>query len=144
MKNSNFFLINIYYCGQNKKLHVLSVVYTINYTKYFLHATEFMAKWSIFFNRVAKFFKSLDFFKVSVPFFIKKKTKKTVYAPGHVVKVKLWTQLCTRMSKYVWISMWNFFWNFLKFFQKLPSAHIFRNCTNLSKFVKFVKIIFHT
>ncbi len=35
-----------------------------------------------------------------------------------------------------------FFWNFLKFFQKLPSAHIFINCTNLSKFVKLVKIVF--
>ncbi len=40
--------------------------------------------------------------------------------------------------------MWNFFLNFLKFFQKLPSAHIFINYTNLSKFVKFVKIVFNT
>ncbi len=37
-----------------------------------------------------------------------------------------------------------FFWNFLKFFQKLLSAYIFINCTNLSTFVKFVKIIFDT
>ncbi len=37
-----------------------------------------------------------------------------------------------------------FFWNFLKFFQKLPSAYIFINCTNLSKLVKFVKIVLDT
>ncbi len=65
--------------------------------------------------------------------------------PGHAIKVKLlWTQLCMRMSKYIWISMWNFFFNFLKFFQQPPSAHIFINCTNLSKFVKFVLIVFDT
>ncbi len=32
----------------------------------------------------------------------------------------------------------NFSQNFLKFFQKLSSAYIFINCTNLSKFVKIV------
>ncbi len=32
--------------------------------------------------------------------------------------------------------------DFLKFFQKLPSAYIFINCPNLSKLVKFVKIVF--
>ncbi len=42
------------------------------------------------------------------------------------------------MNQYV-----NFFWNFLKFFQKLPWGYIFINCTNLSKFVKFVKIVFN-
>ncbi len=41
-------------------------------------------------------------------------------------------------------SMWNCFWNFLKFFQKLPSANIFINGTNLSKLVKFLKIVFDT
>ncbi len=49
-----------------------------------------------------------------------------------------WTHL------YSWTSMWNFIWNFLKFFQKLPLAYIFINFTNLSKFVKFVKIVFDT
>ncbi len=63
----------------------------------------------------------------------------------HAAEVKLlWTQLCMRMSKYIWTSMWNCFWNFLKFFQKLPSAYIFINYTNLSKFIKFVKILFST
>ncbi len=62
---------------------------------------------------------------------------------GHSVEVKvLWTQLCMRMSTYIWTSMWIFVWKFLKFFQKLPSAYIFINCTNSSKFVKFVKIVF--
>ncbi len=37
-----------------------------------------------------------------------------------------------------------FFLNFFQFFQKLLSTHIFINCTNLSKFVKFVKIVFDT
>ncbi len=37
-----------------------------------------------------------------------------------------------------------FFWNFHKFFQKLPSIYIFIKCTNLSKFVNFVKIVFDT
>ncbi len=75
----------------------------------------------------------------------KKPTKTPVCVLGHAAEVKLlWTQLCMRMSMYIWSSMWNFFWNFLKFFQKLYSAHIFINCTNLSKFVKFVKIVFDT
>ncbi len=38
----------------------------------------------------------------------------------------------------------NFFLKFLKFFQKPHSAYIFINCTNLSKFVKFLKIVFDT
>ncbi len=48
--------------------------------------------------------------------------------PRHATtEVKLlWTQLCMRMSKYIWTSMWFFF-------QKLSSAYIFINCTNLSK-----------
>ncbi len=37
-----------------------------------------------------------------------------------------------------------FFLSFLKFFLKLSSAYIFINCTNLSKCVKFVKIVFYT
>ncbi len=37
-----------------------------------------------------------------------------------------------------------FFWNFLKFFQKLPSAYIFTNCTNFSKFVKSFNIVLDT
>ncbi len=37
-----------------------------------------------------------------------------------------------------------FFLKFPKFFQKLPSAHIFINCTNLSKFVKFVTVYIKT
>ncbi len=70
----------------------------------------------------------------------KKNRKKPLCVPGHTVEVKLlWTQLCMRMSKYIRTSMWNF----LKFFQKLLSAYIFINCTNLSKFVKFVKIVFN-
>ncbi len=36
-----------------------------------------------------------------------------------------------------------FFWNFLKFFQKLLSAHTFINCTNVSKFVNFVNTVFN-
>ncbi len=32
----------------------------------------------------------------------------------------------------------NFPWHFLKFVQKLPSAFIFMNCTNLSKFIKII------
>ncbi len=54
-----------------------------------------------------------------------------------------WTQLCMRMSTYIMKQYVNFFFNFLKFFQKLLSVHIFINCTNLSKFAKFVKIVFH-
>ncbi len=70
---------------------------------------------------------------------------KPVCILGHTAKVKLrWTQLYTKMSKYIWTSVWIFFffWNFLKFFQELSLAYIFINCTNLSKFVIFVKIVF--
>ncbi len=35
----------------------------------------------------------------------------------------------------IWTSMSIFFWNSLTFFQKLPSAYIFINCTNLWNFV---------
>ncbi len=41
----------------------------------------------------------------------------------------------------IWTSMRNFSWNLLTFFQKLPSASIFLNCTNLWK---FVIIVFNT
>ncbi len=70
--------------------------------------------------------------------------KKPVCVPGHAAEVKLlWTQLCMRMSKYMWTSMLNYFWNFLKSFSKTASAYIFISCINLSKFVKFVKIVFN-
>ncbi len=38
----------------------------------------------------------------------------------------------------------DFFFNFLKFFQKFSSVCIFINRTNLSKFVKFIKIVYNT
>ncbi len=39
--------------------------------------------------------------------------KKTMRVLGHTAEEKLlWTQLCMRMSKYIWTSMWTFFWNF--------------------------------
>ncbi len=77
---------------------------------------------------------------------VKKKTRqKPMYVLRHGAEVKL---LCMRLhmtiSDYIMYmrGMWKFSWNFLKFFQKLPSAYIFVNCTNLSKLD--VKIIFDT
>ncbi len=62
---------------------------------------------------------------------------------GHLAEVKLlWTQLCMRMSKYTWTC--RIFLKLLHFFRKMLSAHIFINCTSLSKFVKFVKIVSDT
>ncbi len=40
--------------------------------------------------------------------------------------------------------MWTFFWNFLKFFSKTGlSLYFCINCTNFSKIVKFIKIVFY-
>ncbi len=70
------------------------------------------------------------------------KKKKQVWVPGHAMEISFSEHSCAWKCRNIWTSMWIFFWNFLKFFQKLPSAYIFRNCTNSLKFVKFVKIVF--
>ncbi len=84
-----------------------------------------------------------------------KKRKQCMYLwPGgggkrRMTELRLfWTQLSMTLSDCIWPSMRKFSWNFLnfsgnflKFFQKLPSAYIFINCTNLST---FVEIIFDT
>ncbi len=69
--------------------------------------------------------------------------KKPVCVLGHAAKVKvLWTQLCMKMSKYIWTSIWNFFKISLNFFKNCPQL-IFLWTVQL-KFVKFVKILFST
>ncbi len=60
------------------------------------------------------------------------------------IRVDIRPWLCMRMSQSYINQNVKFFWNFLKYFQKLPSPYIFINCINLSKFVKFVKIVFDT
>ncbi len=67
--------------------------------------------------------------------------KKTVCVPGHMAEVKLlWTHLCIRSILYE-----IFFEISLNFFKNYPQLiFLYVNRTNLSKFVKFVKIIFDT
>ncbi len=48
----------------------------------------------------------------------------------------LWKNRNKMEVRIIWTNRRNFSWNFLTFFQKLPSAYIFINCTNLWKFVK--------
>ncbi len=67
-----------------------------------------------------------------------KMSKKTIVCTG--THCKSVTPLNTVVHKNVKVYMNQY----VKFFQKLPSAHIFIYCTNLTNFVKFVKIIFDT
>ncbi len=69
--------------------------------------------------------------------FRKKKSGNTAHSRSETsLNTVVHVNVKVHMNQYV-----KFFFNSLKFFQKLPSAHIFFNCTNLSK---FVKIVFNT
>ncbi len=97
---------------------------------------------------------------IHTPIRVWPETNTQIYSYMHFLSWKMFfflnTNVCTRTRsgsetslitgcawecQSIWTSMWIFFGNFLKFFQKLFSAYIFINCTNLSKFIKFVKIV---